>query len=210
MRRSGAREVEVLVTKEDGQAESPRVLVIDNIDSFVYNIAQYLGMLGADVTTRRNHISLAEVERIDPDLIVLSPGPGRPEGAGVSPRIIERFPQTPILGVCLGHQAVGLVYGAQIVHAPFPVHGKASLIHHSGTGLYRGLESPFSAVRYHSLVISEEGLPPQLEVTSRTEDGLIMGIRHRDLPVEGVQFHPESVLTMGGKTMLSNFLEGIG
>ncbi len=189
---------------------SPRVLIIDNYDSFVYNIAQYLGYLGAEVEVRRNDIGLREVSRMDPDLIVVSPGPGRPEDAGNSPRIVERFDDTPILGVCLGHQVIGWVYGAEIEHAPLPVHGKASLVRHDGRGLYRGVGNPFSAVRYHSLVVSGASLPKQLELRARTPDGLVMGLRHRELPVEGVQFHPESVLTSGGKTILSNFLKSAG
>lgn len=184
----------------------PQVLLIDNVDSFVYNIAQYLGTMGVNVRTRRNDISLAEVERIGPDLIVVSPGPGRPEDAGNAPRIVERFSELPILGVCLGHQIIGSVFGARVDHAPVPFHGKISPIYHHGTGLYDGVANPFSAVRYHSLVVLEDGFPDELEVTARTEDGLIMGIRHRKLPIQGVQFHPESILTMGGKRVLSNFL----
>ena len=185
---------------------SPKVLIIDNYDSFVYNIAQYLGFLGADVEVRRNDIGIPEVARMDPELIVISPGPGRPEDAGNSPGVVERFSDTPILGVCLGHQVIGWVYGAGIEHAPLPVHGKASWVSHDGRGLYEGLGNPFSAIRYHSLVVSSEGLPGELEVRSRTLDGLVMGLKHRKLPVEGVQFHPESILTMGGRTILSNFL----
>jgi anthranilate synthase/aminodeoxychorismate synthase-like glutamine amidotransferase len=184
----------------------PRVLLIDNYDSFVYNIAQILGSLGAEVEVRRNGISPRDVSKIDPDLIVISPGPGHPRDAGSSPAIVERFSSTPVLGVCLGHQIIGWVYGAQIEHAPVPVHGKASAVEHDGKGLYSGVDTPLSAIRYHSLVVSGRGLPRELEVTARTPDGLIMGIRHRSLPSEGVQFHPESILTMGGRIMLSNFL----
>ena len=187
----------------------PGVLLIDNYDSFVYNIAQYMGLLGADVTTRRNDITISEVEGIDPDAIIISPGPGRPEDSGVSPRIVDRFPDVPILGVCLGHQVIGQVFGAKIEHAPTPVHGKASMIKHCGTGLYEGLENPFSGIRYHSLVVSPRSFPDELAITSETAEGIVMGVRHRTLPVEGVQFHPESILTMGGKGMLKNFLESI-
>jgi anthranilate synthase/aminodeoxychorismate synthase-like glutamine amidotransferase len=186
-----------------------KVLLVDNYDSFVYNISQYIGTLGVEVLTRRNDLSRRDVERIDPDAIVVSPGPGRPEDAGNSCGIVEEFCQRPILGVCLGHQVIGSVFGAEIIHAPCPVHGKASSIHHDSAGIYQGVDDPFTAIRYHSLVVSEESLPKDLLVTSRTDDGLVMGIRHRDLPVEGVQFHPESVLTMYGKTILSNFMERV-
>lgn len=186
-----------------------RTLVIDNFDSFAYNLAQYMGILGAEVITRRNDVSLDEIKRVDPDMVIISPGPCRPEDAGISPRLVETLPDMPTLGVCLGHQVIGYVFGARIIHAPHPVHGKASLIHHDGSGLYHELENPFSAVRYHSLIVSEDGLPKELKVTSRTDDGLIMGIRHRMHPIEGVQFHPESILTMGGKRILSNFMEMI-
>lgn len=184
----------------------PRVLLIDNYDSFVYNIAQILGSLGAEVDVRRNGIAPREVSEIDPDLIVISPGPGHPKDAGNSPAVVERFSAIPILGVCLGHQIIGWVHGAQIEHAPVPVHGKASPVEHDGKGLYSGIDTPLSAIRYHSLVVSDKGLPRELEVTARTPDGLIMGLRHRSLPSQGVQFHPESILTMGGRTILSNFL----
>ncbi len=186
---------------------NPTVLLIDNYDSFVYNISQYLGLIGADLVVRRNQISISEVSKIDPDLIVISPGPGRPEEAGVSCRIIDSFHERPILGVCLGHQAIAHVFGAKIVKAPTPIHGKRSLVEHESQGLYAGVENPFSAVRYHSLVVSEDQFPSVLRVTSRTQDGVIMGLRHRKYPIEGVQFHPESILTMSGKLILRNFLE---
>jgi len=186
-----------------------RILLIDNYDSFVYNIAQYVGLLGAEVETRRNDVTLPEINKIDPDAIIISPGPGRPEDSGVSPRVVEDSSNLPILGVCLGHQVIGQVFGAKIEHAPMPVHGKASMIEHCGTGLYEGLENPFSGIRYHSLVVSPDDLPRELIITSRTKEGIVMGIRHRKLPIEGVQFHPESILTMGGKGILNNFLESI-
>jgi anthranilate synthase/aminodeoxychorismate synthase-like glutamine amidotransferase len=186
-----------------------KILLIDNYDSFVYNIAQYVGLLGVEVETRRNDVTLPEIEKIDPDAIIISPGPGRPEDSGISPRVVEKCSNLPILGVCLGHQVIGQVFGAKIEHAPMPVHGKASMIEHCGTGIYEGLENPFSGIRYHSLVVSPNDLPGELTITSRTRKGIVMGIRHRNLPVEGVQFHPESILTMGGKGILNNFLESI-
>ena len=186
------------------------VLVIDNYDSFTYNLVQYFGELGADVRVRRNdQVTLDEIETMAPDQIVISPGPGRPEDAGVSPDVIRRFgPKTPLLGVCLGHQAIGMVYGATVGRARAPMHGKTSTVVHDGKGLFNGMTEPFVAGRYHSLVIAPETVPGDLEVVARTkEDGTIMAVRHRTYPVHGVQFHPESVLTDEGRKMLRNFLD---
>ena len=185
------------------------VLVIDNYDSFTYNLVQYLGELGADITVMRNDVvSLEDVVRAKADHIVISPGPGRPEQAGVTMSVIRRLGQsTPILGVCLGHQAIGAVFGGEVVRAAVPMHGKTSTIEHNGQGVFSGIAGPFQASRYHSLVVAEKGLPEDLEITARTrEDGNIMGLRHRTWPVHGVQFHPESILTGEGKTILRNFL----
>jgi anthranilate synthase/aminodeoxychorismate synthase-like glutamine amidotransferase len=185
-----------------------RVLVIDNYDSFVYNLVQELGELGADPVVHRNDaIDVAGIRAAAPDLILISPGPGRPEDAGVTPSVIgELAGVIPILGVCLGHQAIGQVFGGRIVQAPSLMHGKTSAIHHDGRGVFVGLPDPFTATRYHSLVVDPATVPDVLEVTARTSDGVIMGLRHRTLAVEGVQFHPESLLTPEGPTLLSNFL----
>ena len=186
------------------------VLVIDNYDSFTYNLVQYLGELGADIRVRGNdQVTVGEVEAMAPEQIVISPGPGRPEAAGVSVDVIRRFgPGTPILGVCLGHQAIGVVYGGTVGRATAPMHGKTSTVVHDGKGLFRGITEPFVAGRYHSLVISGEHVPAELEVVARTkEDGTIMAVRHRSYPVHGVQFHPESVLTDEGRRILRNFLD---
>jgi anthranilate synthase/aminodeoxychorismate synthase-like glutamine amidotransferase len=186
------------------------VLVIDNYDSFTYNLVQYLGELGADVTVMRNDVvSVEDVANAKPDRIVISPGPGRPEQAGVTMSVIRRLGQaTPILGVCLGHQAIGAVFGGEVVRAGVPMHGKTSTIEHNGQGVFSGIAGPFLASRYHSLVVAEKGLPADLEITARTrEDANIMGLRHRTWPVHGVQFHPESILTGEGKTILRNFLK---
>jgi anthranilate synthase component 2 len=187
------------------------VLVLDNYDSFTYNLVQYLGELGASVNVVRNDAATAsEVEGLRPEQIVISPGPGRPEDAGVTMEVIRRLGEkTPILGVCLGHQAIGAVFGGSVVRAPVPMHGKTSTIEHNGRGVFTGLAGPFVASRYHSLVVSDQGFPDTLEITARTkEDGIIMGVRHRSWPVHGVQFHPESILTGEGRRMLRNFLEG--
>ncbi len=185
------------------------VLVIDNYDSFTYNLVQYLGELGADVTVMRNDVvSLEDVVNANADRIVISPGPGRPEHAGVTMSVIRRLGQaTPILGVCLGHQAIGAVFGGEVVRAAVPMHGKTSTIEHNGEGIFSGIAGPFQASRYHSLVVAEKGLPDELQITARTlEDANIMGLRHRTWPVHGVQFHPESILTGEGKRILRNFL----
>jgi anthranilate synthase/aminodeoxychorismate synthase-like glutamine amidotransferase len=186
------------------------VLVIDNYDSFTYNLVQYLGELGADVRVKRNDaVTLPEIEAMTPEHILISPGPGRPENAGVTVDVIRRFgPKTPILGVCLGHQAIGLVYGGTVCRARVPMHGKTSTVVHDGKGVFRGISAPFPAGRYHSLVVSGDHVPSELEVAARTEDdGTIMAVRHRSYPVHGVQFHPESVLTKEGRTILRNFLD---
>jgi anthranilate synthase/aminodeoxychorismate synthase-like glutamine amidotransferase len=186
------------------------ILVIDNYDSFTYNLVQYLGELGADVRVMRNdEASVDEVAAARPDRILISPGPGRPEQAGVTMAVIRELgPHTPILGVCLGHQAIGAVLGGAVVRAGVAMHGKTSTIEHDGRGVFNGINGPFVATRYHSLIVAEEGLPPDAVVTARTrEDGTVMGLRHRTWPVHGVQFHPESILTGEGRTILRNFLE---
>ncbi len=186
-----------------------RVLLIDNYDSFTYNLYQYLCELGADVTVRRNDaITLAEIAAMAPDHLVISPGPCTPNEAGISVDTIKTFGgRIPILGCCLGHQAIGQAYGGRIVGAGEIRHGKTSLITHDGKGVYAGLPNPFPATRYHSLVIEEQSIPDVLEITARSENGLIMGVRHRSLRVEGVQFHPESIMTPDGHALLRNFLE---
>ena len=193
-------------------SSGPRVLVVDNYDSFVYNLVQYLGELGADpVVERSDQFTLDDVEAMAPDAILISPGPGRPEDAGLSNELIRTWGgRVPVFGVCLGHQCIGQVYGGDVVRAPQVMHGKTSLVRHSGAGVFAGLPDPLEATRYHSLVVDPATLPDVLEVTARTEDGVIMGIRHREHDVEGVQFHPESILTMGGHTLLGNFLAATG
>jgi anthranilate synthase/aminodeoxychorismate synthase-like glutamine amidotransferase len=188
------------------------LLVIDNYDSFTYNLVQYLGELGAELEVYRNDaITVDEIERLAPAGIVVSPGPGTPAEAGVSMPVIRRCAERiPILGVCLGHQAIGEVFGGVVERGPVPVHGKTALIHHDGRGVFAGLPSPFEATRYHSLVVRRAGLPACLEISAESEDGLIMGLRHHTLSVEGVQFHPESILTASGKALLGNFLARLG
>ncbi len=183
------------------------VLLIDNYDSFTFNLAQYLGELGAPPLVKRNdEISLDDIEAMKPGHIVISPGPGRPEDAGISISLIQRFgASTPVLGVCLGHQGIGVAFGGQVVRASQLMHGKVSTIQHDGRGVFRGVSQPFTAGRYHSLVVAEP-LPAVLEIAARTDDGTIMGVRHRHYPVHGVQFHPESVLTGEGRQILRNFL----
>jgi para-aminobenzoate synthetase component II len=189
-----------------------RVLVVDNLDSFVYNLVQYLGQLGADCEVRRaDRLTLPEVARLDPAGILLSPGPGTPERAAVCLDLIRAYAgRLPILGVCLGHQVIGVAYGATVARAPEPQHGKTSPVHHAGAGVLAGLPSPFTATRYHSLAVREETLPGELEVTGRTDSGVVMALRHRTLPVEGVQFHPEAVLSQGGHRLLANWLSVCG
>jgi anthranilate synthase component 2 len=184
------------------------ILLIDNYDSFTFNLAQYLGELGAPPVVRRNdEVSIEEIERMQPQRIVISPGPGRPEDAGVTVDTIRKLgPRIPVLGVCLGHQGIGLAFGGNVVRAGELMHGKVSSVHHDGRGVFKGVSQPFTAGRYHSLVVAEP-VPDQLEISARTEDGTIMGLRHRTAPIHGVQFHPESVLTPEGRKLLRNFLE---
>ncbi|MFF5295039.1 aminodeoxychorismate/anthranilate synthase component II [Paractinoplanes globisporus] len=189
-----------------------RILVIDNYDSFVFNLVQYLGQLGADCEVRRNdEISVAEVGTFGAAGILLSPGPGSPDRAGIMMETIRAYAgKLPMFGVCLGHQAIGAAFGATVTRAPELLHGKTSEVHHTGVGVLTGLPDPFTATRYHSLAVLPETLPDEIEVTGRTESGVVMAMRHRTLPIEGVQFHPESVLTEGGHTMLANWLAACG
>jgi anthranilate synthase component 2 len=192
------------------------VFVLDNYDSFTYNLVQYMGELGADLVVRRNdELTPAEVEKLNPTHILISPGPCTPQDAGISIELIRHFarlaesggPRVPILGVCLGHQAIGAAFGGNVVRAPKLMHGKTSEVIHDGRSLFGGIASPMTCTRYHSLIVAEDGLPRELEITARTEDGIIMGLRHRMYPIEGVQFHPESVLTHDGKQLIKNFLQ---
>jgi anthranilate synthase component 2 len=189
-----------------------RILVLDNYDSFVFNLVQYLGEMGAKPTVHRSDaLSIEQIIDLAPDGILISPGPGRPEDAGISTEVIAQLGgKIPIFGVCLGHQCIGQVYGGDVVRAPQIMHGKTSLISHSGVGVFAGLPDPFEATRYHSLVVERSSIPDVLEITAHTEDGLVMGLRHREFDVEGVQFHPESILTVGGHQLVGNFLERCG
>jgi len=186
-----------------------RILVIDNYDSFTYNLVQYLGELGADpIVVRNDASSVADLVALHPAAVLLSPGPGRPENSGVLCEAISAFAGVvPVLGICLGHQAIGHVYGANVVSAPELVHGKTSEVHHTGDGIFAGSPSPITATRYHSLIIEKASLPSELVVTAQTSDGIVMGVRHRDLDVEGVQFHPESILTTLGRNLLQVFID---
>jgi anthranilate synthase/aminodeoxychorismate synthase-like glutamine amidotransferase len=186
-----------------------RVLVIDNYDSFVYNLVQYLGELGAEpVVHRHDEVTLPALLDLDADALLVSPGPGRPDDAGVSNEAIREFAArgVPVLGVCLGHQCIGQIYGGEVVRAPKVMHGKTSEIRHDGKGVFAGLPEVITATRYHSLIVHRDSVPDELEVSAESEDGLVMGLRHRELPVEGVQFHPESILTESGHALLRNFL----
>ena len=185
------------------------ILLLDNYDSFTYNLAQYLGELGCNVQVHRNNkISVEEIERRKPEKIVISPGPCTPQEAGIYVELVERLAgKFPILGVCLGHQAIGAAFGGKIVRAPKLFHGKTSEIHHDGKGVFEDLDDPFTATRYHSLIVERKTLPKELTITAETDDGIIMGVRHKKHKIEGVQFHPESVLTESGKQLLRNFLD---
>jgi anthranilate synthase/aminodeoxychorismate synthase-like glutamine amidotransferase len=190
----------------------PRVLVIDNYDSFVYNLVQYLGELGAEpLVCRHDELPIDALVALEPDAVLVSPGPGRPEDAGVSNAAIRHFGESgvPVLGVCLGHQCIGALYGGDVVRAPQVMHGKTSTITHDGRGVFVGLPNPFTATRYHSLVVERASVPDALEVSAESEDGLVMGLRHREFPIEGVQFHPESILTESGHDLLANFLSRV-
>ena len=186
-----------------------RILVLDNYDSFVFNLVQYLGELGADPLVHRSDaLTIEQIEELAPDGVLISPGPGRPEDAGLSNEVITNFAgRVPVFGVCLGHQCIGQIYGGDVVRAPQLMHGKTSLISHEGKGVFAGLPDPFEATRYHSLLVKRSTLPDCLQISAETAEGEIMGLRHRELPVEGVQFHPESILTDAGRTLLGNFLE---
>jgi anthranilate synthase/aminodeoxychorismate synthase-like glutamine amidotransferase len=188
-----------------------RVLVIDNYDSFVYNLVQYLGQAGAEpIVHRHDAITLEQAVDLDPDGVLISPGPGTPDDAGISNETIAHFTgRRPVLGVCLGHQAIGQVFGGTVVRAPEIMHGKTSLVRHRGVGVFAGLPQPLEATRYHSLVVARETVPDVLEITAETDDGIVMGLRHREHPTEGVQFHPESILTVGGHDLVANFLEQV-
>ncbi len=190
----------------------PRILVIDNYDSFTYNLVQYLGELGAEPVVHRNDaIDADEAMALEPDAVLVSPGPGTPADAGVSNDVIRRFTGVrPVLGVCLGHQCIGEVFGGEVVRAPAIMHGKTSLIRHQGAGVFAGLPDPLEATRYHSLIVDRASVPDVLEITAESDDGLVMGLRHREHAVEGVQFHPESILTVGGHDLMANFLTSLG
>ncbi len=190
--------------------EQQRVLVIDNFDSFVYILVQYLGELGADpVVVRNDAATLADLDELNPDAVLISPGPGRPAQAGLSNDAIAHFAgRRPVLGVCLGHQCIGELYGCDVVRAPELMHGKTSIIRHTGQGVFRDLPQPLEATSYHSLIVERDTLPDELEITAETDQGLIMGLRHPELGVEGVQFHPESILSVAGKQLLTNWLSG--
>jgi anthranilate synthase component II len=189
-----------------------RVLVLDNYDSFVYNLVQYLGELGAEpIVHRHDVLTLDQIIDIDPDGVLISPGPGRPEDAGLTNEVIRHFAgKRPVLGVCLGMQAIGQVFGGEVVRAEQVMHGKTSLIRHEGAGVFAGLPNPLEATRYHSLIVDRASVPDVLEITAESDDGLVMGLRHREHAVEGVQFHPESILTVGGHDLMANFLTSLG
>ncbi len=195
--------------KNSAKAKKIGILMIDNYDSFTFNLVQFLGILGENIKVRRNDkISLDEIEEMDPAKIVISPGPGRPDDAGISKDLISRFhKKIPILGVCLGHQCIGEVFGALVINSGVVVHGKTSMINHDGKTIYDGIKEPFEAARYHSLILKEDTIPGCLMVTAHTENGIVMGVRHKDYPLEGIQFHPESFLTPEGLKILKNFID---
>jgi anthranilate synthase/aminodeoxychorismate synthase-like glutamine amidotransferase len=201
-----------MTDQQQGPGRGRRILVVDNYDSFVFNLVQYLGELGAQTVVWRNDAGTVEdVRALGPDGVLISPGPGHPRDARLSVEVVRELgPVLPVLGVCLGHQVIGHVYGGRVGPAPELVHGKTSPVHHQGTGVLAGLPVPFAATRYHSLVVERDGLPPVLEVTGETAGGLVMALRHRHHPVEGVQFHPESILTDSGHQLLANWLTGLG
>ncbi len=185
------------------------IFILDNYDSFTYNLVQYMGELGAELVVHRNdQITCDQIEELAPEKIVISPGPCTPDVAGISLEMVKRFAgKVSILGVCLGHQSIGQAFGGVVSRAPYIMHGKTSQIHHDGAGIYAGLPNPFTATRYHSLIVERDSVPDCLQIVAETEDGLLMGLRHRDMPVEGMQFHPESILTSEGKRLLGNFLQ---
>ena len=185
------------------------IFILDNYDSFTYNLVQYMGELGAELVVHRNdQITCDQIEELAPEKIVISPGPCTPDVAGISLEMVKRFAgKVSILGVCLGHQSIGQAFGGVVSRAPYLMHGKTSQIHHDGAGIYAGLPNPFTATRYHSLIVERDSVPDCLQIVAETEDGLLMGLRHRDMPVEGMQFHPESILTSEGKRLLGNFLQ---
>jgi anthranilate synthase/aminodeoxychorismate synthase-like glutamine amidotransferase len=185
------------------------IFILDNYDSFTYNLVQYMGELGAELVVHRNdQITCDQIEELAPEKIVISPGPCTPDVAGISLEMVKRFAgKVSILGVCLGHQSIGQAFGGVVSRAPYIMHGKTSQIHHDGAGIYAGLPNPFTATRYHSLIVERDSVPDCLQIVAETEDGLVMGLRHRDMPVEGMQFHPESILTSEGKRLLGNFLQ---
>ena len=198
-----------MLVKQKKNTKKIDILMIDNYDSFTFNLVQFLGILGENIKVSRNDkIDLDEIEDMAPSKIVISPGPGRPDDAGISKDLIKRFyKQIPILGVCLGHQSIGEVFGAEVINSGTVVHGKVSEVHHDGKTIYKGVDSPFTAARYHSLILKKETIPPFLKVTAHTADDIVMGIRHIDYPLEGIQFHPESFLTDNGMRILENFID---
>ncbi len=203
------RKEEIMAVKQKKNTKKIDILMIDNYDSFTFNLVQFLGILGENIKVRRNDkIDLDEIEDMAPSKIVISPGPGRPDDAGISKDLIKRFyKQIPILGVCLGHQSIGEVFGAEVINSGTVVHGKVSEVHHDGKTIYKGVDSPFTAARYHSLILKKDTIPPFLKVTAHTTDDIVMGIRHIDYPLEGIQFHPESFLTDNGMRILENFID---